>query len=384
VAEHTVPIRPITRGPAFHWFSYYDKQQFDPSGRYALGMEVTFQHRSPRPDDVIGVGMVDTADGDRWIPVGESRAWGWQQGCMLQWLPGHDGEVIWNDREGDRFVAHILNVHTGARRTIPSPVYAVSPDGREAVTPDFRRINDTRPGYGYAGPPDPYRDERAPEDSGIWRVDLETGERTLIVSLAQIAALPYPHDDLSDCKHWFNHLLYNTNGSRFVFLHRWRREAGFHTRMLTAAPDGSDIHVVDDYGETSHYIWRDPTHILAWAWHPSHEAAFYLLEDGTREVEVVGPGVMTRNGHCTYLPGNAWILNDAYPDEERLQRLYLYHVAEGRKVPLGAFYAPPEFTGEWRCDLHPRSSPDGTRVTIDSAHAGGGRQMYLLEIDSIV
>ena len=32
-----VPVRTVTRGPKFHWFAYYDKLQFDPSGRYVLG-----------------------------------------------------------------------------------------------------------------------------------------------------------------------------------------------------------------------------------------------------------------------------------------------------------------------------------------------------------
>src|SRR4030065_175755 len=61
------PIRAITQGPKFHWFAYYDKLQFDPTGRYCLGMEVGFEHRSPRPDDAIKVGMVDLQDNDRWI-----------------------------------------------------------------------------------------------------------------------------------------------------------------------------------------------------------------------------------------------------------------------------------------------------------------------------
>ena len=39
-------------------------------------------------------------------------------------------------------------------------------------------------------------------------------------------------------------------------------------------------------------------------------------------VEVVGRGVMTVNGHCSYLPGNEWILNDTYPDRDRLQHVY--------------------------------------------------------------
>ena len=55
----------------------------------------------------------------------------------------------------------------------------------------------------------------------------------------------------------------------------------------------------------------------------------------------------------------------------------------GRRIELGSFHSPEEYTGEWRCDLHPRSSPDGRLVSIDSAHRGG-RQIYLLDIGGIV
>ncbi|HOQ29784.1 MAG TPA: hypothetical protein PLH36_13680, partial [Armatimonadota bacterium] len=178
--EALVPIRAITRGPKFHWFAYYDKLQFDPSGRFILGMEVDFEHRSPQPGDVIKVGLIDLEDGDRWTELGESRAWCWQQGCMLQWLPGSESEVIWNDLEGDRYVCHILDVRTGKKRTLPAPIYSVSPDGRWAVAPDFRRLGHMRPGYGYVPLPDPNKDVNAPEDSGIWRLDLKTGKNELI------------------------------------------------------------------------------------------------------------------------------------------------------------------------------------------------------------
>ena len=379
-------VRAITQGPKFHWFSYYDKLQFDPAGRYALGMEVDFEHRSPKADDVIKIGMIDLKNADRWTELGQSSAWCWQQGCMLQWRPGSKDEIIWNDRQDDRFVCHILNVHSGRRRTLPYPIYTVSPDGRTAVAPDFRRVQDMRPGYGYAGLPDPHKDTAAPKDSGIFRVDLDTGGRELIISLADIAGFGQIPDDPKDAKHYFNHLLFNTDGSRFIFLHRWRATGlrSFGTRMLTANSDGTDIHIVDPYGKTSHFIWRDPGHILAWAWHPSHDDAFYLYEDGTDMVEIVGKGIMTRNGHCTYLPGNKWILNDAYPDKDRNQNVYLYNIATGKTSPLGHFYQPAEYKGEWRCDTHPRFSPDGQNVIIDSPHAGNGRQMYLIDISKIV
>lgn len=380
-----IPIRAITSGPKYHWFAYYDKLQFDPSCRYVLGMEVDFQHRSPKPDDVIRVGMVDLENGDSWTELGETRSWCWQQGCMLQWRPGSKSEIMWNDRQEDHFVCHLMDVHTGEKRILPHPFYTISADGKIAVAPDFRRVNDMRPGYGYTGLPDPNTDRLTPEYSGIFRLDLETGKQDLIISLSDVAKIPYPHGDLSRMKHYFNHLLFSPDGSRFIFLNRWRGEGqqGFGTRMLTAKPDGTDIRVVDDYGHTSHFIWRDPEHILAWAHHPSHGSAFYLYEDGTGKVEVVGKDVMTKNGHCTYLPGNKWVLNDIYPDKDRNQEVYIYNVASNEKVSLGEFYSAPEYTGEWRCDTHPRFSPDGRSVIIDSPHGDNGRQMYLIDISKV-
>ena len=76
------PTRAITRGPRHHWFGYYDKLQFDPTNRLVLGMEVDFEHRSPTGKDTIRIGMVDLEQDDRWIDLGRSNAWCWQQGCQ--------------------------------------------------------------------------------------------------------------------------------------------------------------------------------------------------------------------------------------------------------------------------------------------------------------
>ena len=95
---------------------------------------------------------------------------------------------------------------------------------------------------------------------------------------------------------------------------------------------------------------------------------------------------MPLNGHCTYLPGNQWILNDTYPmgNAKRQQHVYLYEVASGRRIPIGDFHSPEVYTGEWRCDTHPRFSPDGKKVCIDSPHTGQGRQLHLIDVSGIV
>jgi hypothetical protein len=384
------PTRQITRGPGHHWFGYYDKLQFDPNCRYVLGMEVDFEHRSPRPDDVIKIGMVDLQDGDRWIELGESRAWCWQQGCMLQWLPGSKAIVLWNDRRGDRFVCHLLDVKTRKKRTIPHPVYCVSPDGKTAAAPDFRRIQDVRPGYGYAGPADPYEDDVAPRESGLFHVDLETGASKLILSLADIARLgviPRPQPGI---KHYFNHLLFSPDGSRLIALHRWRYPDGSRlTRLITVRPDGGDVRVVIPNGYASHFIWRDPGHILSQSkgWLGNDNWGDFLFEDkdGGGHVEEIGHGVLDPAGHLSYLPGNQWILNDTYPQgPERIQTPHLYHVKSGRRIDLGHFHLPRIYSGEWRVDTHPRYSPDSRLVCIDAPVEGQGRQLHLIDISGIV
>jgi hypothetical protein len=391
--EGLPPIRAVTRGPKLHWFGYYDKLEFDPSGRKLLGMEVDFEHRSPEGEDTIAVGLVDLADGDRWVELGRTKAWCWQQGCMLQWLPGSKSEVIYNDRDGDRFVSHILNVETGSKRTLPAPIYAVSPDATWAVSPDFRRLHDLRPGYGYAGLPDPNASVARPDDAGIWKTNLRTGQTDLLLSFRQVAELPYDGLVLKGATppesayHWFNHLLVAPDGQRFVFLHRWKGPAdkSWLTRMMTCKPDGSDLFVINPSGMTSHFIWRDPSHILAFAHQPSHGNRFYVFEDGTGKSEVVGPELMTVDGHCTYLPGhnNRWILNDTYPDKDRLQHVFLYDTQTNTRHELGAFESPKPYSGEWRVDTHPRFSPDGRLVVIDSPHGGNGRQLYVIDVNGI-
>lgn len=390
-----VPTRVITEGPKHHWFGYYDKLQFDPSNRFVLGMEVDFEGRSPKPDDEIKIGMVDLKNDDKWIDLGSSKAWGWQQGCMLQFIPGSDSLVIWNDRDDSHFISHVLNIYTKKEKILPFAIYALSPDGVHAVTTDFERIQDTRPGYGYAGIADSNRNKNAPENGGIYVCNLKTGEKKQIISYAQMVNMPMLTDDAAnkdraEQKNWFNHLLFNTDGSRFIFLHRWKAVSkkdvgGFATLMYTSDLEGKDIRLVDPSNYTSHFIWRDKNHIAAWTRQPSNGPGFYVFTDGKpEETYVLNQDKMPVNGHNTYLPNNKnWILNDTYPDQERLQHVYLYNIHSDKKIPLGDFFAPDDYRGEWRCDTHPRSSNDGKMVCIDCPTSSGGRQLVLMDISEI-
>ena len=394
--ETYVPCRAITRGSKKHWFGYYDKREFDPSGTRVLANEIEFEGRSPKADDKIGVGYIDTAANDNWVSLGKSNAWGWQQGCMLQWVGNTGNNVLWNDREDDAFVCRMHAVDTKQTRTLSRPIYTISRDGETGLSADFRRIDNLRPGYGYDGLADPFVDIRAPSASGIWRVNLQTGDDELILSLADVTKYPWPDGSChEEAWHYFNHLLINPAGTRFVALHRYRPkfdpktlrfEGGFVTRMISANLDGSDLYVLDPSGYTSHFIWKNNDELMMWTKPKGRQQGFYVFRDRTRDVRPIGHDKMPTNGHNTYLPTPYadWVLNDTYPDKKNSrQTVYLYHVPSGKRVDLGHFPSPPAYRGEWRCDTHPRSSDDGTQVAIDSPH-DNGRQVYLLDVREVL
>lgn len=402
--EKGIPVHRLTHNNAHHWFGYYDKLQTDPTGRYALCMEVDFCFRTPTAHDVIKIGMVDLQDNNKWIALGTSHSWGWQQGCMLQFIPGANDEVIWNDRKNGKFISRIVNIHTKKERMLPHPIYTLSPNGKFGVGTNFTRIQYVRPGYGYKGVEDPNLLDLSPDSEGIYTIDLATGETKTIVTYQQISQVARSPGDVSNWFHYFNHLLISPDSTRLFFLNRCRKlkmEQGpdilenlnkyydrRKTRAFTIKIDGSDIYALNDAGLFSHFIWKGNDIITAYGTpEDSEKIGFYDFKDKTKEYKLIDAEKMPVDGHNTYVPDTnyEWILNDTYPQgKQRTQELYLYHVPTKKRIDLGDFYEPPKFKGEWRCDLHPKCTPDGKYVIFDSTHEDNKRQMYLVKIDDII
>jgi hypothetical protein len=379
-----LPASAVTSGPKHHWFGYYDKCPWDATGRYLLAHEADFCDRQPAATDSITVGMVDLKDKNRFVPLDSTKAWSWQQGAMLQWLgPKADREVIYNSVSEGRFRSVVRDVHSGKARTLPMPVYAVSLDGTKSLCPDFARTHRLRPGYGYASVPESKGEVPAPDDMGIYFQDLVTGANRLILSLKQIATNK-PDARFDGAHHGVEHLVWNPAATRFVFLHRWRvGTRQWLTRVYTAKPDGTDLKLHLDTGMASHFDWKDDHTLLFWAKHPTAGNCFFTIDVRTDETAFVGRDVLTQDGHCSYSPDRKWLLNDTYPDKDRMQTLMLYHLATGRRIDLNRFHSPKTFTGPTRCDLHPRWSRDGTQVCFDGCHEPQ-RQVYVVNVKDVV
>ncbi|MFH0965159.1 MAG: hypothetical protein V2A58_14260 [Planctomycetota bacterium] len=384
------PPRPITHPPRFHFFGYYGMTPWNATGKYLLAIETSFMDRPPAADDQATVGMVELDTG-KFIRLAETRAWNWQQGCMMHWLPtAPDRLIIYNDRRDGRFVSVILDIESGAERVIDRAVAAISRSGRYALSINFARLAVTRPGYGYEGILDPFQRENRPPGDGIYLVDLERNTSKLVIPLAQLAPLiPAPPQD----KLWFNHLLFNTDDSRFCFLGRFRPKEGrfsssLSTSFFTSDPSGARLHCLARDTVVSHFDWKSEKEILAFAQYRDVGYRFILYTDLTDTQRPVGQGKLTtdgsaqdQDGHCSWSPDRTWILNDTYPLDDGCRRLMLYNPEKDLLIPLGKYLSPPETNKpeEIRCDLHPRWSRDGSQVCFDSLHEGT-RQIYLLDV----
>lgn len=381
--EYGFNVIPITQGPKHHFFGYYDIQTWDSTSTYVLALECSFDDRFPTAEETATIGMVEW-ETKQFHPLTETRAWNHQQGCMLHWLPtAPDREIIYNDRDGDHFVSVIMDVFTGDKRMLPRPVAGLTNDGRKAFSLNYARMRQCRMCVGYAGVDDSNIEVPHPDDDGLFLMDLETGKSDLIVSFADAFELD-PDDEFRDEVMWFNHTTVNTDDTRLQWHTCFAPKKGplagnpRVAALFVSNLDGSEMAKLTPQFHVSHWDWLDPDHLLIWTNMEGQGECFYLINVVTREFEAVARDQITRDGHCCFTQDGKRLVVDTYPDKEtRLQTLQLWHMEEERLEILGRFYSP-RFTGEARCDLHPRWDRHDRWITFDSVHEGS-RQVYAVD-----
>src|SRR6266849_3498965 len=365
-------------------FFFYQCLQFDATGRYLLGMRVYFQNRLVVPADRADIGFIDLKGGYKWTKIGETTAWNWQQGARLQWRP-RSNEIVWNARsdDGTKYVCSVYNFHTGKRRTLPRPIYDLSPDGATALTHDFERMKHR--GTEYAGIEDIYKNQYAPGKTGIWKMNMDTGHAELIMTLEKMAVIAYPDGHpRAGCLYFFREG-WNPSGTRFIAFLKDPENALF--KAFSMAPDGTDIRYL--YSDPSHHSWQDDVNVLDFGNHTPPgggsplKGYFLFKDDGTGEAKNL-LWTTDFDGHNSYVsgPGGDWIISDTY-DIKGFQYLFMYHGPTKLFVPLAKLRNTAE-DGIHRVDLHPRLSGNGRMVSIDSTYEDLGRQMYIIDISHIV
>jgi hypothetical protein len=322
-----------------------------------------------------GVAICLYRDGNR-TTIASSTAWNLQQGSRTQWHP-KDESILFNRIESSQFVAQEIRPDGDSITTYNRPIQAVHPDGTEFLSLNYGRLNRNRSDYGYGRDPDSLPD---PDVDGLWRVEMDTEDDELLVSLQPL--IERADTTAAPDNHYLNHALYDPTGERFVFLHRWNGEEGRVSRLYVADRNGN-CRLLMDETVISHYCWLSNSELFVWGHTAAFGDGYHILNVDTGEFEYVNALDEWGDGHPSLSPDGRYIVTDTYPDRKRQRHLLLYDREADNVAELGRFFEPLEYTGETRCDLHPRWSPDGTQISFDSTHTGR-RDSYILDVSQVI
>ena len=227
-----------------YFFGYYDKSPWDVTDRYVLCLRAKDTWSDVSPRDVADIILIDTMkaenDEGRIRKIAVTHAWNVQQGCMMQWLgPDYQSRIIYNDCRDGKYCSVILDLKNMKERVINAPVYTVSADGNFALTLDFSRLYNLRPGYGYYNVPEITKGIGLPDVFAIWSINLQNNEITPLLKYEDFAKFK-PREEMADGKavHKVNHLMLSPNGKRFMVLYRWFNRDRKYTRLITCNIDG--------------------------------------------------------------------------------------------------------------------------------------------------
>lgn len=371
-----------------YFFGYYDKSPWDVTDRYMLCMRAKDTWSDVSPKETADILLIDTDkkenDPKRVKKIAETRAWNVQQACMLQWLgPDYSSKILYNDYREGRYVSVILSIEDNKERIIRAPVYSVSSDGTFALTLDFSRLYNLRPGYGYYNVKESTEGIALPDAAAIWRVDLINGEIIPILKYTDFANFQ-PRKEMKEegTVHKVNHIMISPDGKRFMVLYRWFNGQRKYTRLITCNLDGSDMFVLSDDDMVSHCCWKNNSYILAFENKEKSGPGYYLMKDKTDQYIHCWPQ-FTNDGHPSYSPDGKSVVTDSYPDRARIAAINVMSGNERERdtTIVARVFAPFKYDNDTRCDLHPRWNHAGNRICFDSVFEGH-RGLYVVNINT--
>lgn len=361
-----------------YFFGYYDKSPWDASNRYMLCMKAKDTSKDVAPEDKLDILLIDTLNDNKAEKIAESHSWNVQQGCMAQWLgPNFDKEIIYNDFRNGKYCSIILDVFTGKERVIDMPIYSVSSDGRFAFSLDFSRLHRLRPGYGYSNIEDFTKNEKLPDSTCIWKIDLINNKVESYLNYQDFFKFE-TRDEMKNAEHKINHIMISPNNDKFMVIHRWLLDNKKYSRLITCNINSKRLFNLSDDNMVSHCYWKNNNEIVGFLNKVDNGSAYYLLKDCSKDYKQIWNEI-TVDGHPSYSYDGSMAVTDTYPNRSRICSLFL--LKDKTIVIIAKVFSPFKYDNDTRCDLHPRWSRDGKKICFDSCHEGR-RRLYYLNINT--
>jgi len=321
--------------------------------------------------------------------------WGFQTGALLNW-GSTDQTLYTNDVVDGRAVCVRINLESGQTRVFSGPMYSLAPDESSVVGFPLELMDITQLGYGVPCK-DPSKLEKLPPGAsgaeGIWHTNLKTDQRTLLVSLAELASLLPNSPPRNDGTFYFWHSKFNPQGTRVMQVLRCVFPDGWGKRnptTFTFNSDGSNVHYLPF---TS--VWNAKGGHSNW--HPDGEHLIRIILDETgtgRYCQVRFDGsdrkilsdTLLGGGHASIDPSGRFMLTDKRVGHGHKVRIFLADLYEHRELEIGVLPTiakQPVKDPFLRLDGHPVWSRDYTRACFQATFKGN-RQLFLADLSQLV
>lgn len=367
--ETNYKYRKISKPKTHVFFGYYDISPFN-----EMTDEIIYNNLVVKENKLHL--MKSSLSTNEEIEIAETRAWNWQQGCRLRWMPNNNREIVFNDFDGKGYLARIVNVDSGAERKIIAPLYDISPDGNYGITIDFERLGIKRPGYGYVCRP--YNeDEHDLKNEKIELIDLRLNTRETILTYEQISQLQGCHTaEFKD--NYINHIAFSPSGKKILFFWLTVGKDLHKAYLLVHNFETKETKLLENREKVSHYVWQDENHIICTAIDDMIKSHYYRYNVCTGMRETLSPDILKRDGHPSIFSEDI-LLTDTYPDLDGYQNLYLVNIKNSVKTQVLSIYSNCMVEGEKRTDLHPRLNHDNTIICYD-ANVGKYRELFFVNL----
>lgn len=260
--EHTndfeLEITQLTFGEKHHFFGYIGQCRTIPwneSGQYILGLEIDRIDRMPEPEEAAGIFIVDTKNDNEIIYLDKTHAWNPQQGTMFYWNPNAaETQFFFNDRDVKTGEVFIVLYDIIKKKRVKEYRFKDTPIGNGGVAwsgeffmgINYGRLARLRLVTGYPRALDWSADEVAPENDGIFKVNIETGKKELIVSYRQMEnEIKKNNKEFQNTGLFINHTLLNRDATRLYFFARegWFKGGNKTNVAFSVHLDGSNLKV---------------------------------------------------------------------------------------------------------------------------------------------
>lgn len=310
--------------------------------------------------------------------ITDTFAWCWQQGSRLRWHPLKKDCILVNDVQNKKYCTKVYNINTKeCIGIIEKPLYDVTSDFTYGLSLNFSRLQRMRPGYGYSYLEDDTKNISAPNNDGIFLINLKTNENKLLFSLEDLAKKV---DTNGMYEHYVNHICIAPDNQNFIFFHIYlnSKEKNWKTVLYVSDIHGKNLKMLEMTDRVSHYCWIDERKIMMTC--IKEEKCYYCIYDiKTLKKDIINLQELNKDGHPSKMQNSLNFITDTYPLKNSRQKLLEFSLYEDKTHILASTYHDYRLRGEKRCDLHPVLSNNDNYISIDTTFKNKRRSILIFE-----